>query len=321
MDIKAQAAQSAAQGQQMLNDYRAKAADYSSQYKNYQGQADQANTNVNNYTNYMQNEGSAGNQYNTEFDKQKTELGYDPAQMTQARNNLTQAQGAMSAYSDFANSAASKWGMNAGGFAAANAGALGSLNNNIASNQSVVNSLSDLYKTAQTGANQFTGQVIQGEHETLAGLQQVFSNAASQRDSAASMMNFYDDLASKQGGLNAQQQQYYAQAVQAYAQASYAQAQAAQIQQQIDMANKAAAQAQAAKTAAAKPPVSAPTPNMSSGGGSNFNATNPSSSWNAFTNTLSNNPSLSNTAKGIGDLGAAGVSGLGWLGKKIWNGV
>jgi hypothetical protein len=130
--------------------------------------------------------------------------------------------------------------MNAGGFAAANAGALGSLNNNISSNQGVVNGLSDLYKTAQTGANQFTGQVIQGEHETLGGLQQVFSNAANQRDSAASMMNFYDDLASKQGGLNAQQQQYYAAAKQAYASASAAMAQAslygaqaAQVQQQI----------------------------------------------------------------------------------------
>jgi hypothetical protein len=164
--------------------------------------------------------------------------------MTAARANLNQATGALSAYSDFANQAASKWGMNAGGFAAANAGALGSLNNNITSNQGVVSGLSDLYKTAQTGANQFTGQVISGEHETLGGLQQVFSNAANQRDSAASMMNFYDDLASKQGGLNAQQQQYYGQAKQAYAaaqaamaQASLFGAQAAQTQQQIKQGN------------------------------------------------------------------------------------
>jgi hypothetical protein len=147
---------------------------------------------------------------------------------------LNQATGALSAYSDFANTAASKWGMNAGGFAAANAGALSGLNNNIASNQGVVNSLSDLYKTAQTGANQFTGQVIQGQHETLGGLQQVFTNATNQRDSAANMMQFYDELAQKQGGLNAQQQQYYAQAVQSYAQASQAQAQAALLQQQLN---------------------------------------------------------------------------------------
>jgi hypothetical protein len=226
IDINALAEQSAAQGNQQLADYKAKATDARGQYNQYQAQADAANKNVSDYTEYMKNEGSAGNQYNTAFEKQKGELGYDPEQMTAARANLNQATGALSAYSDFANTAASKWGMNAGGFAAANAGALGSLNNNIASNQGVVNGLSDLYKTAQTGANQFTGQVIQGEHETLGGLQQVFSNAANQRDSAASMMNFYDDLASKQGGLNAQQQQYYAAAKQAYASAQAAMAQA-----------------------------------------------------------------------------------------------
>lgn len=240
VDINALAEQSAAQGQGQLNDYIGKATDYRGQYNQYQQQADAANKSVSDYTDYMKNEGSAGNQYHAEQTKELGELGYDPEQMTAARGNLNQATGALSAYSDFANTSASKWGLNAGGFAAANAGALGSLNNNIASNQGVVNGLSDLYKTAQTGSNQFTGQVIQGEQTTMAGLQEVFSNAANQRDSAASMMNFYDDLASKQGGLNAQQQQYYAAAKQAYAgaQAAMAQAglyaaQAAQTQQQI----------------------------------------------------------------------------------------
>lgn len=233
VDINALASQAAAQGQSQLADYTGKATDYRTKYNDYSHQADVANENVKNYTNYMQGEGSAGNQFHGEMTKQLGELGYSPEQMAAARSNLAGATGALSAYSDFANTAASKWGMNAGGFAAANAGALGSLNNNIASNQSVVNSLSDLYKTAQTGANQFTGQVVQGQHETLAGLNQVFSNAANQRDSASSMMNFYDKLAQDQGGLNAQQQQYYAQAKQAYASAQQAMAQAALLDQQI----------------------------------------------------------------------------------------
>lgn len=253
----------------MLQDYQNKATDYRGQYNQYQSQADAANKSVSDYNDYMKNEGSAGNQYNTEFEKQKGELGYDPEQMTTARANLNQSTGALSAYSDFANTSASKWGLNAGGFAAANAGALGGLNNNIASNQGVVKGLTDIYGMAQTGANQFTGQVIQGEQTTMAGLQQVFTNAANQRDSAASMMNFYDNLASQQGGLNASQQQYYAAAKQAYASAQAAMAQAAlygaqasQIQQQIDMANKAASQSSAAS--AARP--SAPTANAKSGG-------------------------------------------------------
>lgn len=326
VDVNALAAQSAAQGQQQLNDYIGKATDYRGQYNQYQAQADAANKNVSDYTDYMKNEGSAGNQYNKAFTQQKSELGYDPEQMTAARANLNQATGALSAYSDFANTSASKWGLNAGGFAAANAGALGGLNNNIASNQGVVNSLSDLYKTAQTGANQFTGQVIQGEQTTMAGLQQVFSNAANQRDSAASMMNFYDDLASKQGGLNAQQQQYYAAAKQAYAsaQAAMAQAglyaaQAAQTQQQIkqgeDYMKSPAYQAYLNNIngkAAGSP--STPSANGAKPAQNNGDWLSASNGWNTFKGTLHNSPSISNTLTGIGALGAAGIGGI----KSLW---
>jgi hypothetical protein len=326
INLAAQAQQAAAKGQQMLQNDQNNAAQYKGQYNQYQQQADAANSAVKNYTGYMQGAGSAGNQYDQAFNQQKTDLGYDPAQMTTARNNLNQAVGALSAYNDFAGTGAAKWGMNAGGFAAANSGALQGLNNNIQSNQNVVNGLSDLYKTAQTGANQKTGLVIQGEHETLGGLQNTFQNIANQRDSAASMMNFYDNLASQQGGLNAQQQQYYAQAQQAYAasQAALAQAglygaQADQIRQQISMANAAANQGSGGSSGARpSAPVKNAAPAGNSGGGYSF--TNPSSSWHALTNTLGNNPSLSNTARGIGDAAAAGVSGLGWLGNKIWNG-
>lgn len=242
--IAAQASQGAAQGQQLLQEQRDKAASATTDFNTFSNKVTDAGNKVQDYTKYMQGEGSAGNQFHGEMDKELGDLGYDPAQMTAARANVNQATGALSAYSDFANTAASKWGMNAGGFAAANSGALSGLNNNIAANQGVVSSLQDLYKTAQTGANNFTGQVISGQHETLAGLQSVYDNASKQRDAAYSMMTFYDDLASKQGGLNAQQQQYYAAAQQAYAssQAAMAQAtlygkQATQAQQQIDQTN------------------------------------------------------------------------------------
>lgn len=227
VNLEAQAAQSAAQGQQMLQDYRNKADTARSDYNTYKGQADTANQKVNDYTNYMKGEGSAGNQFHGEMSKELGDLGYSEDQMTGARNNLNQATGAMSAYNDFANTAASKWGMNAGGFAAANANALGGINNNIAANQGVVNGLHDIYKTAQTGANAFTGQVVQGQHETLAGLQNVYTNAANQRDNAGSMMQMYEGLAQRQGGLNAEMQQSYAAARQAYAAASQAMAQSA----------------------------------------------------------------------------------------------
>lgn len=330
------AQQSADQGNRQLADYTNKAAGFHNQYNDYQRQADTANKGVSDYTEYMKNEGSAGNQYNNAFDQQKKDLGYDEGQMTAARGNLNQSTGALSAYSDFANQAASKWGMNAGGFAAANAGALGGLNNNIASNQGVVNGLHDIYKTAQTGANQKTGLVIQGEHETLGGLQSVFANASSQRDSAAQQMTFYDDLASKQGGLNAQQQHFYAQSKLAYASAQQAMAQTSLLMSQTagqNLKNKYDSDAQGSQaykdmfnkqgdTVINTGSGGAPTPNAGGGGGggSSFSWTNPSSSWHAATSRINNNPSLGNTVKGASDVIGAGVSGLGWLGKKAWNG-
>jgi hypothetical protein len=237
VNIDALAQQAATQGQQMLNSDLGNQSQYKSQYQNYVNQANAANQNVKNYTDYMQGAGSAGNQYGGELTKQLGDLGYNTDEMNSARGNLNHAMGAESAYNDFANTAASKFGMNAGGFAAANSGALGGLNNNIASNQSVVNNLEDLYKTAQTGANQFTGNVVQGEQNTLGGLQDVYTNASSSRDQAASMMNFYGQLAQQQGGLNAQQQQSFAQAKQLYAAAQQAIAQSAWLMSQTSGQN------------------------------------------------------------------------------------
>ena len=222
----------------MLQDDQNKANSYNGSYNDFSNQATAANQAVQKQTAYMQGAGSAGNQYTGNLGTQLGNLGYSTDQMTGARNNLNQAQGALSAYSDFANQAASKWGMNAGGFAAANAGALGGINNNIAAQQGVVNGLSDIYKTAQTGANQYAGLQVQSQHETMAGLQNVFTNATNQRDSAGQMMNFYNNLASQQGGLNAKQQSDYAGAQQAYAGAQSALAQASLFGAQAGLANQ-----------------------------------------------------------------------------------
>lgn len=257
-NVAAQASQAAAQGQQQLTNYNNQAAQSKNDYGTYQGQANQAGQQVQDYTKYMAGEGSGGNQYNVGLQSQLGQLGYDPAQMLAARTNLNQANGAASAYSDFANTGAAKFGLNAGGFAAANSGALSGINNNIAAQQGVVNGLSDLYKTAQTGANQFAGQQVQSEQNTLGGYQDTYTNAANQRDQAASMMNFYNNLAQQQGGMNATQAQNYAQAQQAYAAAQYAMSQTAgqNLQNQSNQAklaqSEASAKAQAQQNATAQ---------------------------------------------------------------------
>jgi hypothetical protein len=207
----------------MLATDNSNATDYTNQYNNYSGQANAANQAVGDYAKGMQGaydantgNGNAGSAYNFGLNQQLGKTGYTQGAMDTATNNLNQSNGALSAYSDFANQGASKWGMNAGGFAAANAGALGSINNNIASNQGQVSQLMDKYKTAQTGANQFAGQTVQGQHETMIGLQNVYANASSQRDSAASSMKMWAELAATQGGLNAKQASDYAAAQDQY---------------------------------------------------------------------------------------------------------
>lgn len=226
-NIQAQAAQSAAQGNQMLASDQSQAATAQNQYGADTTAANTAQNQVNSYANYMAGAGSGTNLYNTALTGQEQQLGYDPSQMTAARGNLNQATGALSAYSDYANQAASKFGLNAGGFAAANSGALSGLNNNIAAQQGVVNGLSTLYGQAQTGANQSAGLGVQGEQNTLGGYQDVYNNAASQQASALSNLQFFNQLASTQGGLNASMQQSYATAQAQYAAASQSMAQAA----------------------------------------------------------------------------------------------
>jgi hypothetical protein len=276
-NYNALAAQAAAQGQQAYAHGQAMQADdtnkanlYSNQYNQYQQQANAAQKGVSDYTNAMQGAydptkgvGNAQSAYDYNLGQQEANVKYDPNQMATATNNLNQANGALSAYSDFANTGASKWGMNAGGFAAANAGALSGLNNNIASNQGQVAQLMDKYKTAQTGANSVVGLQQKGQEDTLAGLQNIYTNAANQRDSAASQMQFYQQLASTQGGLNSQQLASYHSIVQGYATAQQAMAQAAYLASQTqgqnilntanqNKLNQSIAQQQAAQRAAAQ---------------------------------------------------------------------
>jgi len=261
----------------------------------------------------MAGAGSGTNLYNSELGKQMTNVGYDPNQMTAARGNLNQATGALSAYSDFANTGASKFGLNAGGFAAANAGALGGLNNNISAQQGVVNGLSDLYKTAQTGANQSAGLGVQGEQNTLGGYQKVYEDAANQRDQAASMMNFYDDLAQKQGGMNSSMANYYAQAQQSMAAAQQAMAQASYLASQTagqnlsnqmttnNMNSQQYKNYLAGKVDAQGKPINQ-NPAAASGGGSNI-----------FSSSLNDWQHMALGADTVGKVG----QGAKWVGNKI----
>jgi len=215
-------------GDARVADYTNKANNFAGQYSNYQGQANAANQNIQNQNAYMQGAGSANNLYNNAFDQQSLKSGYNLGNMQSAQNNLAQAQGSQSAYNDFADTAASKWGLNAGGFAAANAGATQGLNNNIQSAGAAVAKQQQNFQNAQTGANQQTGLNLQQQSMQLQGYKNAFDSAYQQQQQSQSTMLAYQKMAQDQGGLTAQQVQGYQQskALSAQANASLASAQA-----------------------------------------------------------------------------------------------
>jgi len=243
MDYQTLSNQAQQQGQANYNDYIQKANKYSSDYYNYKGQADTAQGQMSDFSKYMQNEGNASNLYKNALFNQLGMTGYDQNQMQNAMRSLTQSQGNLSAYNDFANTAASKWGMNAGGLAAANAGALSNINNNIGAASQGLSNQQQAYQLAQTGANQEAGLGIQQQQTQLAAYKSIYDQAFAQQQQASSNMLAYQKMAQEQGGLTAQQVQMYqqsatlaAQAEQAMASAAAAMANARQLNAQTDIA-------------------------------------------------------------------------------------
>lgn len=222
------------QSNAMQQDFTNKANSYAGDYSNYQNQANQAQGDIKNLNTYMSGAGSATNLYNNALTSQEGQTGYNQQQMQASMQNLSQAQGSLSAYNDFANTAASKYGMNAGGLAAANAGAQGSINNNIAAASQGFANQQKAYELAQTGAAQQSGLGVQQQQTQLAGYKNVYDNAFAQQQQAQANMQAYSKLAQDQGGLTAQQYQAYAQsnALAIQADAAMKQAQAAMVSAQ-----------------------------------------------------------------------------------------
>lgn len=241
-NVAAQASQAAAQGQQQLTNYNNQATQSKNDYGTYQGQADAANNAVQQQAQFIQGAGSGTNLYNNQLStflgNGQNGVGYDAGAAQQATQGLAQGLGQQADYNNYMNTAASKFGLNAGGFAAANAAGQAQNNNNVNMASQLNNAYLAKYATAQTGANQATGLGVQTEQNALTGLQNTYTNAAGQRDQAAQMMQFYNGLAQQQGSLNASQQQAYATAQQQYAAAGQAAAQAALLSQQTNLANQ-----------------------------------------------------------------------------------
>jgi len=244
--LAAQAQQAATQGQNLFNSDNAQAASAKTDYGNYQTQANQAQQNQSDYANYMKNEGSGTNLYNTGLAQGEKAAGYNEGQAGQLGQQLAQAQNALANVNQASQSSTGGYGLSGaqlGNYYATQATPI----------TSAVNSLSNSYGASQqalanatTIGNQYAGAGLQGEQTTSKSLNDVFASAKSQSDQALQNMQFYSQLASTQGGLNAANQKAFDDARNAYQQGQAAIAQAGMFAAQTVSTNQGNAQGAAA---------------------------------------------------------------------------
>jgi hypothetical protein len=225
--LQQQASQSAQQGQRMLSEDQATAASSKNDYTNYSNQANQANQQLQGEASYMQGAGSGENVYNRELGTLQTQSGYNPQQLSDANKTLFNLTGAANSANSQFNTpgGVGAYGVSAPALASYEGSILNPLTTGVNTANTEVGALNAELGTFETGASQATTGQVQSEQNVVTALTQAAQNYQTQASAALQNMQFYNDLASKQGGLNAQEQQSYAAAEQAYAQATQAIAQ------------------------------------------------------------------------------------------------
>ena len=227
--LAASAAQAKTQGNQMLASDQANANSYGNAYNSDTAQSAAANKNLQSYTSYMQNAGNPLNLYNTGVSQAQQAEGFNPASLGTATQNLTQSQNALAALNQASQSSTGGYGLSGAQLGGYYSSLAAPLSNQIGAQSTAVGNLKQLYQNALTQGQQGAQLGYQGEQTVSYNLNQVYQNAQNQAAQALSQVQFYKNLAQQQGGLNAQQQQYYAQSISALqnAQAALTQANAA----------------------------------------------------------------------------------------------
>lgn len=226
--IAAQANQAAQQGQQQLQSDVGQANTSGAAYGSEHAQAGAANANLQGYTDYMKGAGSGTSLYTSGLSDAEKAIGFDPSTLATATGNLTRSQNALAGLTNASQSSTGGFGLSGaqlGGYYATQAQPL---SQQVGYQSNAVGNLKDLLTASQTQASQYAGVGVQGEQATSAALNQVFANAQSQAAQSLQNMQFYSQLASTQGSLNAQQTQAYNTALNIYQQSKLAIAQASQ---------------------------------------------------------------------------------------------
>ncbi len=234
--ITQQAAQANQQGQQLLGQFRSNADTYTGQYNqnvsDYQQKAAAAQTAQSQYQNYQANMVDPTKLYSNALQSAQQSTGYNPGQLAQATTGLNQIQGVINGLVGDQNMGANAQGLSASALANQYQTNLQPLQAGLATQTSAVGNLTNLYQQTLAQAGAQAGSEQAGQQEMLQGYSAAVKQATDiatlaqqQADQARQQMQFFSDLAQKQGGLNASNAQSYAAAQQAYATAQQALAQ------------------------------------------------------------------------------------------------
>lgn len=301
-NIAAQANQAAQQGQQLLGNFRSNATGAQGQYNTFTDQATQANKQLQDQTAYMQGAGSATNLYNTKQQSLENETGFNPGQMQDANKTLFGLTGALTSAANQFNTpgGVGAYGMSAPALAGYQGSILQPLQAGVSNANTQVGVLNTQLNNILTGAGQYAATGVQGEQATVDSLNKAVVNYQSQAAGALQNMQFYSQLASQQGSLNAQQAASYAAAQQAYASAQQAIAQAGLIISQTTGQNLNNTQTQNVMNT---PKPSTPTPN----GGISLQGGGPG---NSAINLQGGSSGVNSIALGGGNPNLQGSSGM-----------
>lgn len=251
--IQAQASQAAQQGQQQLTQDQTTAANSGNDYKTYSQQANDATGQLTDEANYMKGAGSGQNVYNSELGTLEGSAGYNPQQLSDANKTLFGLTGALNSTNAQFNTAGGvgAYGVSAPALASYEGSILNPLTTGVNTANTEVGALNNELGTFETGASQATTGQVQSEQNVVTALTQAAQTYQTQAASALQNMQFYSQLASTQGGLNANEQASYAQATQAYAAAQQAIQQSKLLLSQTTTQNLTNQQTKAAMTASA----------------------------------------------------------------------
>lgn len=226
--------QSYQQDQALQSQDNANVAKYTNQYDTANQNANQAQSDLQNFTKNMR---SGTDFYQQGVNQGNINSGYDVNQLNQGQNQVSQLTSILGNLPRAVQGQNANYGATAGQIAGQLSTEGNSLGNSLGmANQNVANQLQK-QNAGLTYGQGYAGAGLQGQQNQLTGYQGAASNAVAIANQAQQAMNSWATIAQNQGGLTASQQNAYAQSKAAYASAAQAMAQVGLIQSQTAGSN------------------------------------------------------------------------------------